>query len=67
MGNYSFGTESFADVQMHIDTAYSGTLARNSFSVRLQTAVETIAICHNVTPIEEQGTISYQAASPDEV
>jgi phospholipid-translocating ATPase len=52
---------------MHVDSAYSGRLARNSFSVKLQTAVETIALCHNVTPICEQGTLTYQAASPDEV
>lgn len=52
---------------MHVDSAYSGRLAKNSFSVKLQTAVEAIALCHNVTPIQEQGTVSYQAASPDEV
>lgn len=26
-----------------------------------------LALCHNVTPSEEDGTVSYQAASPDEV
>ena len=33
----------------------------------MQTAVDAIALCHNVTPIFEHGKTSYQAASPDEV
>uniref|UniRef100_A0A7E4VPP5 Phospholipid-transporting ATPase n=1 Tax=Panagrellus redivivus TaxID=6233 RepID=A0A7E4VPP5_PANRE len=66
LGSVSFGGE-FADVAMHIENAYSGKLARHSFSMKLQTAVEAIALCHNVTPIEENGTVAYQAASPDEV
>ena len=34
----------------------------------MQTAVEAIALCHNVTPINEPGgSVTYQAASPDEV
>lgn len=48
-------------------SAYSGRLGRHSFSSKLQMAVEAIALCHNVTPTEENGQISYQAASPDEV
>ena len=52
---------------MHIESAYSGKLGRHSFSVKLQTAVEAIALCHNVTPIEENEKIVYQAASPDEI
>lgn len=52
---------------MHIESAYSGKLGRHSFSVKLQTAVEAIALCHNVTPIEENGKVDYQAASPDEI
>lgn len=35
--------------------------------MKLQTAVESIALCHNVTPIQENGNVTYQAASPDEV
>lgn len=52
---------------MHVDSAYRGRLAKNSFSVKLQTAVEVIALCHNVTPIQENDVFTYQAASPDEV
>lgn len=68
MGSTSFGGETFSDVKMHVESAYGGKLARNSFSVKLQTAVEAIALCHNVTPIDERGKPTfYQAASPDEV
>jgi phospholipid-translocating ATPase len=67
LGTVAFGSEAFSDVSIHVESAYSGRLARNSFSVKLQTAVEAIALCHNVTPILEQGTVTYQAASPDEV
>ncbi|KAL3097585.1 hypothetical protein niasHT_023385 [Heterodera trifolii] len=68
LGTVSFGSEAFSDVRMHVESAYSGKLARNSFSVKLQTAVEAIALCHNVTPIDEKGKPTfYQAASPDEV
>uniref|UniRef100_A0A914XVP2 Phospholipid-transporting ATPase n=3 Tax=Panagrolaimus TaxID=55784 RepID=A0A914XVP2_9BILA len=66
LGSVSFSGE-FNDVAMHIESAYSGKLGRHSFSVKLQTAVEAIALCHNVTPIEENGKVDYQAASPDEV
>nr|CAD2203864.1 unnamed protein product [Meloidogyne enterolobii] len=68
LGSTSFGGETFSDVRMHVESAYGGKLARNSFSVKLQTAVEAIALCHNVTPIDEKGKATfYQAASPDEV
>jgi phospholipid-translocating ATPase len=68
LGSTSFGGETFSDVRMHVESAYGGKLARNSFSVKLQSAVEAIALCHNVTPIDERGKPTfYQAASPDEV
>jgi phospholipid-translocating ATPase len=68
LGTVSFGCDAFSDVSTHVECAYAGKLARNSFSVKLQTAVEAIALCHNVTPIYESGTVpQYQAASPDEV
>uniref|UniRef100_A0AC34GGA1 P-type phospholipid transporter n=1 Tax=Panagrolaimus sp. ES5 TaxID=591445 RepID=A0AC34GGA1_9BILA len=54
LGSVSFSGE-FKDVAVHIQTAYSGK------------PVEAIALCHNVTPIEENGKVDYQASSPDEV
>lgn len=40
---------------------------RHPFSAKLKNAVESLALCHNVTPVLENGELSYQAASPDEV
>lgn len=67
LGTVAFSSDAFEDVSRHVMSAYSGKLGRHSFSSKLQTAVEAIALCHNVTPIDENGTVSYQAASPDEV
>lgn len=65
LGTVSFGSDAFSDVSSQINSAYEGKLARNSVSMKLQAAVEAIALCHNVTPSPEGDT--YQAASPDEV
>ncbi|VDO33572.1 unnamed protein product [Haemonchus placei] len=67
LGTVAFSSDAFEEVAQHVASAYSGRLGRHSFSAKLQTAVEAIALCHNVTPIAEGGTVSYQAASPDEV
>lgn len=67
LGTVSFSCDAFEDVSRHVMSAYAGKLGRHSFSSKLQTAVEAIALCHNVTPIDENGKMSYQAASPDEV
>ncbi|VDO82784.1 unnamed protein product [Heligmosomoides polygyrus] len=67
LGTVAFSSDAFEEVAQHVASAYSGRLARHSFSAKLQTAVEAIALCHNVTPIVESGSVSYQAASPDEV
>uniref|UniRef100_A0A915PQT4 Phospholipid-transporting ATPase n=1 Tax=Setaria digitata TaxID=48799 RepID=A0A915PQT4_9BILA len=67
LGTVAFSSDAFEDVSRHVLSAYGGKLGRHSFSSKLQTAVEAIALCHNVTPTEENGQISYQAASPDEV
>jgi phospholipid-translocating ATPase len=41
---------------------------RRDLSQRLFEIVQALAVCHNVTPIiEEGGLLSYQASSPDEV
>lgn len=33
----------------------------------IRDAITALALCHNVTPVEEEGEKSYQASSPDEV
>ena len=68
------------------DPSASSQTTRQTLQVKLASAVEAIALCHNVTPLYEDAaaerstesddtestsqqrqTISYQAASPDEV
>ncbi|KAE9418680.1 hypothetical protein Angca_003206, partial [Angiostrongylus cantonensis] len=66
LGTVAFNSDAFEEVAQHVVSAYSGRLARYIFSAKLQMAVEAIALCHNVTPISEGGSVSYQAASPDE-
>lgn len=48
--------------------AMFGVRGRRDLSVRVKDVVLALALCHNVTPIEnEDGTVTYQASSPDEV
>lgn len=66
----SFGTDSFADVKSLIASAYAGKpsslqnssepststgISRKSDLVQVRTAVEAMALCHNVTPCFEPG------------
>ncbi|KAF9172112.1 putative aminophospholipid-translocase [Mortierella sp. AD011] len=45
-----------------------GNKARRDISSRVRDIVQALALCHNVTPVEEDnGSITYQASSPDEV
>ncbi|KAI1304579.1 putative aminophospholipid-translocase [Mortierella claussenii] len=45
-----------------------GNKARRDISSRVRDIVQALAVCHNVTPVEEDnGSITYQASSPDEV
>ncbi|KAF9167782.1 putative aminophospholipid-translocase [Actinomortierella ambigua] len=49
-------------------SAAGGSKARRDISSRVRDIVQALALCHNVTPVvEDNGTITYQASSPDEV
>jgi phospholipid-translocating ATPase len=46
----------------------SSGIARNrSMTAQVIDAVTAIALCHNVTPVTEDGHLTYQASSPDEI
>ncbi|KAH7927189.1 phospholipid-translocating P-type ATPase [Leucogyrophana mollusca] len=48
--------------------AQLATRGRRDLSSRLRDVVLSLALCHNVTPVSnDDGTITYQASSPDEV
>ncbi|KAF9338414.1 putative aminophospholipid-translocase [Podila minutissima] len=53
-----------ATAQPHV----GGNKARRDISSRVRDIVTALAVCHNVTPVtEDNGSITYQASSPDEV
>ncbi|TDL27061.1 phospholipid-translocating P-type ATPase, partial [Rickenella mellea] len=48
--------------------AQLATRGRRDMSSRVKDVVLSLALCHNVTPVtNDDGTITYQASSPDEV
>ncbi|KIM81989.1 hypothetical protein PILCRDRAFT_97552 [Piloderma croceum F 1598] len=48
--------------------AQLATRGRRDMSARVRDVVLSLALCHNVTPVtNDDGTITYQASSPDEV
>uniref|UniRef100_A0A914Q7A0 Uncharacterized protein n=1 Tax=Panagrolaimus davidi TaxID=227884 RepID=A0A914Q7A0_9BILA len=63
----AFFNDKFDEVAAHLKIAYSNSLSEDSLSRKIKTTVEAVALCHNVTPIEENEKIVYQAASPDEI
>lgn len=83
MGTMSYGFDSMDEVAHHLATAFGAehgrqpsiatgaqlaTRGRRDMSSRLRDVVLSLALCHNVTPVtNDDGTITYQASSPDEV
>ncbi|XP_063590480.1 probable phospholipid-transporting ATPase IIB [Penaeus indicus] len=93
LGTVAYGTDTFDEVQAHVNTFFckdassTGTPAtptrmRRTVVTRVGEAVKALALCHNVTPVYEDGagqppeesqngdqphTVLYQASSPDEV
>ncbi|KAF9784605.1 aminophospholipid-transporting P-type ATPase [Thelephora terrestris] len=55
--------------QMSLMTgAQLATRGRRDMSSRVKDVVLSLALCHNVTPVSnDDGTVTYQASSPDEV
>lgn len=45
----------------------ASSLKRRDLAAKVADFALVLALCHNVTPSEEDGVISYQAASPDEI
>lgn len=45
----------------------SESKSRRDMGQRVYDLVSTMALCHNVTPSIEEGELTYQAASPDEI
>nr|XP_037283700.1 probable phospholipid-transporting ATPase IIA isoform X1 [Rhipicephalus microplus] len=97
LGSVSYSSESFGEVKSNLKAAYTpgastvtpsaasatqGVRVRRNMATRVQEAVRAVALCHNVTPVYENGDSdsdeqamaelyqkqpTYQASSPDEV
>nr|XP_054762202.1 probable phospholipid-transporting ATPase IIB [Lytechinus pictus] len=94
LGTVSFGNDSLDDIKTHLLSAYSQSnhagsskttparksAVRRTVVTRVFESVRALALCHNVTPVEEEDAerlvindgdqearIVYQASSPDEV
>ncbi|KAF7683962.1 putative phospholipid-transporting ATPase IIB [Astathelohania contejeani] len=52
------------------ETHLGGSLfsrGKKDIASRIFDLLEALVICHNVTPVHEEGTVTYQASSPDEI
>ncbi|KAF8438445.1 hypothetical protein L210DRAFT_2265922 [Boletus edulis BED1] len=83
IGTISYGYDSMDEVAHQLAMAFGAeqgsrstiatgaqlaTRGRRDMSSRLRDVVLCLALCHNVTPVtNDDGTITYQASSPDEV
>ncbi|CAG8498992.1 13491_t:CDS:10 [Ambispora leptoticha] len=50
-----------------VTAANWGGKGRRDITSRIRDIVLALALCHNVTPVKEDGQVTYQASSPDEV
>ncbi|KAF5335007.1 hypothetical protein D9611_010004 [Ephemerocybe angulata] len=83
MGTMSYGADAMDEVAHQLavafgaDQSHQGSVAtgaqlatrgRRDMSSRVRDVVLSLALCHNVTPVtNDDGTVTYQASSPDEV
>ncbi|KAF8841070.1 phospholipid-translocating P-type ATPase [Paxillus ammoniavirescens] len=64
----AFGAEHGGRSNTLATGAQLATRGRRDMSSRLRDVVLSLALCHNVTPVtNDDGSITYQASSPDEV
>ncbi|KAI8888423.1 phospholipid-translocating P-type ATPase [Backusella circina FSU 941] len=72
MGTMSYTSDTMDEITTHLASAFGSQSltgkSRRNISSRIRDIVQALALCHNVTPvINTDGTIAYQASSPDEV
>ncbi|KAK9366594.1 hypothetical protein V1509DRAFT_629473 [Lipomyces kononenkoae] len=67
VGTVSYAGEAMDEVAAYISGSGQTTRSRRDIGVRVRDLVFALAVCHNVTPVYEDGESSYQAASPDEI
>jgi len=74
LGTMAYGVETMDEISSHLITSFhqkpdaAFRLKRTrDISVRIREIVLALSICHNVTPVWEDGALEYQASSPDEM
>ncbi|KAK9461708.1 uncharacterized protein V1516DRAFT_622048 [Lipomyces oligophaga] len=68
VGTVSYAGEAMDEVAAYVaNSTAQNTRARRDIGLRVRDLVFALAVCHNVTPVTEDGVSSYQAASPDEI
>ncbi|KAJ8100790.1 hypothetical protein POJ06DRAFT_197265 [Lipomyces tetrasporus] len=67
VGTVSYAGEAMDEVAAYVSGSAQHTRSRRDIGVRVRDLVFALAVCHNVTPVYEDGESSYQAASPDEI
>ncbi|KAK9493133.1 hypothetical protein V1508DRAFT_354148 [Lipomyces doorenjongii] len=67
VGTVSYAGEAMDEVAAYVSGSAQNTRSRRDIGVRVRDLVFALAVCHNVTPVYEDGESSYQAASPDEI
>jgi phospholipid-translocating ATPase len=79
LGTICFSHDTSEEVLNHLEIVFDqqkqlgkGDAARRAkgrrdISTRTKEIVQALALCHNVTPVVEEGVLTYQASSPDEV
>lgn len=69
LGTVSYAGDTMDIVQDYVAsmTSAKATANKRDMGVRVRDLITTLAICHNVTPTIEDGEVTYQAASPDEI
>lgn len=70
VGSMSYAGDSMDEVAAYIgnsSTAGAGPRSKRDVANRVRDIVTCLAVCHCVTPSFEDGELTYQAASPDEI
>lgn len=68
VGTVSYAGEAMDEVRDFVNSGgEAGPRSRREIGNRVKDIVTALAICHSVTPSYEDGTLTYQAASPDEI
>jgi len=65
LGSKLYMTDSIAQIRSALRDVSDDDI--DDENIALYNAVKAIALCHNVTPSMDEGQLTYQAASPDEV